>query len=78
MSKVQQPNSSKLRSIVHEYTSEFTSTPHRSKFCDCLRNSDKRFMVEALRRSAKHQQGLFHETESSHKIVKTCYTRFCR
>jgi len=40
--------------------------------------SDKRFMVEALahRRSAKHQRGSFHETESSQKIIKTCYTTY--
>ena len=57
MSKDQQPNSSKVRRILHEYTSEFTSTPKGElfcKFCDCLVKSDKRFTVEAHRRSAKH------------------------
>jgi len=39
--------------------------------------SDKRFMVDAHHRSAKHQ-GSFHETESEPNILKTCYTRFCR
>jgi len=40
------------------------------KFCDFLVKSDKRFMVEAHRRSAKHQRGSFHENESSQKIFK--------
>jgi len=35
-------------------------------------------MVEAHLRSAKHEWGSFHETESSQKIFKTCYARFCR
>jgi len=37
--------------------SEFTSTPNGELFCkfsDCLVKSDKRFMVEAHRRSAQH------------------------
>jgi len=45
MPKVKQPNSSKVRSILHEYASEFTSTPKGelfSKFYDCLVKSDKR------------------------------------
>jgi len=37
------------------------------KFCDSLLKSDKRFMVEAHYRSAKHQRGSFHETASSQK-----------
>ena len=81
MSEVQQPNSSNVRSILHKYTSEFTSTPKGKlfcKFCDCLVKSDKRFMVEAHRRSAKHQRGSFHETESSQKNVSTCYTAYLR
>jgi len=67
MPKVKQPNSSKFRNILHEYASEFTSTCEGEifcKFCGCLVNSDKRFMVEAHRRSAKHQRGSFHETEN--------------
>jgi len=70
MSKVQQPISSKVRSMLHEYTSECTSTPKGElfcKFCDSLLKSDKRFMVEAHCRSAKHQRGSFHETASSQK-----------
>jgi len=77
MSEVQQPNSSKVRSILHEYTSEFTSTRKSDlfcKFCDCLVKADKRFIVEAHRRSAKHQRGSSHETESTQKNFKTCYT----
>jgi len=57
MSEVQQQNSSKVRSILHEYASDFTSTPKGEifcKFCDCLVKSDKRFMVEAHRRNVKH------------------------
>jgi len=44
---------------MHEYVSEFTSTAKGElfcKFCDCLVKSDKRFMVETHRRSAKHQR----------------------
>jgi len=70
MSKVQQPNSSKVRSILHEYTSQFTSTPTGELFCkfyDCLVKNYERFMVEAHGRSGKHQRGWFHETESSQK-----------
>jgi len=73
MPKVKQPNSSKIRGILHEYASEFTSTPKGElvcKFCVCLENSDKRFMVEAHRRSAKHKQSSFHETESSQTFLK--------
>jgi len=61
MPMVKQPNSSKVRSILQEYG--FTSTPKGElfcKFCDCLVKSDKRFMVEAHCRSAKHQRGWFH------------------
>ena len=32
--------------------------------------SDKRFVVEAHRRSAKHQLGSFHETESRQTFLK--------
>jgi len=32
MPKVKQPNSSKVQSILHEYTSEFTSTPQDELF----------------------------------------------
>jgi len=41
MPKVKQPNSAKVRSILHEYASEFTSTPKGELFCkscDCLEN----------------------------------------
>jgi len=66
MPEVKQPNSSKVRSILHEHASELTSTPKGElfcKFCDCLVKNEKRFMVEAHRLSAKHQRGSFHETE---------------
>jgi len=54
--------------MLHEYASEFTSTPYGElfcKFCASLVKSDKMFMVEAHRRSAKHQRGSFREIESS-------------
>jgi len=72
MSEVQQANSSKVQSILHEHASELTLTPKAKlfcKFCDCLVKSDKRFIVEARRRSAKHQRGSFHETESSQTFL---------
>jgi len=72
MSKVQQPNSSKVQSVLHEHASEFTSTAKGKlfcKLCDCLVKSDKRFVVEAYRRSAKHLGGSFHETESSQTFL---------
>jgi len=75
MPKVKQPNSLKVGSILHEYACEFTSTPKDEwfcRFCDCLVKSDTRFMVEAHRRSAKHQRGSFHETESL-AIAETCF-----
>jgi len=70
MPKVKQPNSSKVQSILHEYASEFTSTPKGElfcKFCGCLVKCDKRFMVETHRCSAKHH---LHETESSQTFLK--------
>jgi len=73
MPKVKQPIFSKVQIILHECASEFTSTPKCElfcKFCDCLVKSVKRFMVEAHRRSAKHQRRLFHETESSQTLLK--------
>jgi len=73
MSEVQRLNSSKVRSILREYTSEFASTPKGKlfcKFCDCLVKSNKRFVLEAHHRSAKHQRGSFHETGVARKIVK--------
>jgi len=73
MPKVKQPNFSKIRSILHEYGSEFTSTPKGEsfcKFCDCLVKSNKRFVVEAHRRSAKHQPSSFHKTESCQIFLK--------
>jgi len=39
MPKVKQPNSAKVRSMLHEYASEFASTPKGEifcKFCGCL------------------------------------------
>jgi len=39
MPKVKQPNSAKVRSMLHEYASEFTSTTKGDifcKFCGCL------------------------------------------
>ena len=65
MPKFKQPNSSKVRRILHEYASELISTPKGELFYkvgDCLVKSNERFMVEAHRRSAKHQRGSFHET----------------
>ena len=59
--------------ILHEYASEFTSTPKCElfcKFCNCLVKSDKSFMVEAHCRNAKHQRGSFLETESSQTLLK--------
>ena len=80
MPKVKQPNSLKVRSILHEYVSEFTSTPKGEifcKFCDCLESeSDKRFMVEAHRRSARHQRGSFHKIESSQTFLKHAIPHF--
>jgi len=67
MPNVKQPNSSKVRSILHKYASELTSTSKDElfrKFCDCLVKSDKKLMAEAHCRSANHQWGSFHETES--------------
>jgi len=68
MPKVKQPNSLKVQSVLHDNVSEFTSTPKGGlvcKLCDCSVKSDKRFMVETHRRSAKHQRGSFHKIESS-------------
>ena len=73
MPKFKQPNYSKVRSIRHEYASEFTSTPKGElfcKFCECFAKSDKKFMVEAHRRSAKYQRSSFHETESNQTFLK--------
>jgi len=73
MPRVKQPNYSEVRNILHEYASEFTSTPQGElfcKFCDYLVKSDRNFMVEANHRSAKHQRGSFHETESSQTFLK--------
>jgi len=73
MPKVKELNSSKFRNILHGYASEFTSTRKGEifcKICDCLVKCDKILMVEAHRRSAKHQRGLFRETENRKKIVK--------
>jgi len=39
MTKVKQPNSAKVRSMLHEYASEFTSTSKGEifcRFCYCL------------------------------------------
>jgi len=72
MPKVKQPNSLKVRSILHEYVSEFTSTPKGElvcKFCDCSVKSDKRFVVEAHCRSAKHQRDSFHKIQSSQTFL---------
>jgi len=70
MPEVKQPNSSKVRSTLHEYASELTSTPNGDivcKFCDYLVKSDKRFMVEVSFMKLKVQD-----------IFKTCHTRFGR
>jgi len=36
MPEVKQPNSSKVRSILHEYASEFTSTPNGNFFANAV------------------------------------------
>jgi len=77
MSYVQQPNSSKLQSITKFFKTSKYTTPKSElfcKFCDCIVKSDKTFMVEAHRRSAKHQRGSFDETRSSQKNILTWYT----
>jgi len=79
MPKFKQPNSSKVRSILYEYASEFTSTPKRElfcEFCDCLMKSDTRFVVEAHHRSTKHQGGSFHEIESRQTFLKDAIQDF--
>jgi len=79
MPKVKQSISSKFRNILYEYASDFTSTRKGElfcKFCDCLVKSDKRFMVEAQRRSAKHQRGLFHEAENRKTFLKHAVSDF--
>ena len=60
MSKVKQSYSSKVRNILHEYDSEFTSTPKYELFCkvcDCIVKCDKTFMVDSHRGSAKQLDG---------------------
>jgi len=38
MPKVKQPNSSKVRNILHEYASEFTSTPKAAALASKFKN----------------------------------------
>jgi len=79
MPKVKQSNSLKVQSILHAYTTECTSTPKGElfcKFCDCLLRSDKRFMVESHRRSAKYQRGLFQETATSQTFFEKAMPDF--
>ena len=75
MPKVKQSYSSKVRSILHKYASEFTSTPKGKLFCkvyDCIVKCDKKFMVDSHRGSAKHQRGFLHEkTISTPTFLKT-------
>jgi len=74
MPKCKKTNISKVRSILHEHTSEFIFKPKGElfcKFCDCLESENcQKIMVEAHRLSAKHQRGSFHETESSQTFLK--------
>jgi len=46
------------------------------KFCECLVKYDKRFMVESHHRSAKHQRGSYHKTESSQTFLKHAISDF--
>ena len=74
MPKVKQSYSSKVRNILHEYDSEFTSTPKGELFCkvcDCILKCDKKFMVDSHRGSAKHQRGFLHEKASTQTFLKT-------
>jgi len=77
MSKLKQQKSAKVQSMLHEYASEFISTPKAEifcKFCDCLeREKWQKVLVEAHRHSAKHQRGLFHETESNQTFYNMLY-----
>jgi len=56
--------------ILHEYASEFTSPLKGELLCKLAWWKVKRFLLETHRRSAKHQRGLFHETESSQTFLK--------
>ena len=59
---------------MHEYASEFTSTPKGELFCkvcDCIVKCNKKFMVYSHRCSAKHQRGFLHEKTSTQTFLKT-------
>ena len=74
MPKVKKSYSSKVHSILHEYASEFTSTPKDELFCkvcDCKVKCDEKFMVDSHRGSAKHQRGFLHEKASTQAFLKT-------
>jgi len=61
-----QPNSSKVRSMLHEYASEFSSTTKDKlfcKFCDCLVKSDKRFMFGCFQVDCRKQSLLVEALE---------------
>ena len=74
MPKVKQSYSSKVCSLLHEYASEFTSTPKGELFCkvcDCIVKCDKKFMVDSHCSSAKHQRGFLYEKASTQTFLKT-------
>ena len=74
-----QSYSSKVRSILHEYASKFTSTPKGELFCkvcDCIVKCDKKFMVDSHRGSAKHQRGFLHEKASTQTFLETAVPDF--
>ena len=80
MSKVKQSYSSKVYyGILHEYASEFTSTPKGELFCkvcDCIMKCNKMFMVDSHRGSAKHQRGFLHEKASTQTFLETSILDF--
>ena len=74
MPKVKQSYSSKVRSTLHEYASEFTSTPKGElfcKLCNCIMKCNKKFMVDSHHGSAKHQKGFLHEKAGMQTFLKT-------
>ena len=81
MPKVKQSYSFKVHSILHEYASEFTSTPKDELFrkvCDCIVKCDKKFMMDSHHGSAKHQRGFLHEKASTQTFLKTPILDFAK
>jgi len=65
MPKVKQQNSSNVRRIVHDMLLSLPQHLRVNYFANYVTvKSNKMFMVEAHRRSAKFQRGSFHEIES--------------